>query len=352
MASPVSLPPRVLIVGSGGIGGVLASHLVLGGVEPWIATTNPAVRAAWREGRVRLDGQPLDRALKDEHIVERAQGHGPFDVVFVAVQPPQVDEVAASLAGELAEGGRVVCLSNGLCEERLARTLGSERVIGAVVAWGARMKDPGHYLQTARGGFRVGTLSGQDDAALDVIRPLLALVGPVDLTDNLRGARFSKLALNCAVSTLGAISGSTLGELLLRAEARALALSILREAIAIARAEGIRLEPVTRLDLDWLGEPRSAIGRIAQHALLIGVGLRYRRMRSSTLAAMERGRAPAVDFLNGELTERGLRLGVPTPTNRAAQEIVWQIADGQLKASEEALARLITRAGELKAEAR
>ena len=35
------------------------------------------------------------------------------------------------------------------------------------------------------------------------------------------------------------------------------------------------------------------------------VGLRYRRMRSSMLAAIERKRTPAIDFLNGEVVIRG-----------------------------------------------
>ena len=54
-------------------------------------------------------------------------------------------------------------------------------------------------------------------------------------------------------------------------------------------------------------------------------------MRSSMLAAIERGRVPAVDFLNGEVVERGERLGIPTPANREAQRMVHEIAHGRLK---------------------
>ncbi|HSC85769.1 MAG TPA: 2-dehydropantoate 2-reductase N-terminal domain-containing protein [Polyangiaceae bacterium] len=338
--SPPPSTERILIVGSGGIGGVLACHLLEAGITPWLATTNERVRQAWLSGEAQLDGRRLGRRVAADHVIDSARGHGPFDVVFVAVQPPQIDDVVASLAGALADRGRVVCLSNGLCEERIARALGPDRVIGAVVAWGARMPEPGDFVQTAPGGFRVGAFDGSSGPELDRVCELLSSVGRVKRTDNLRGARFSKLALNCAVSTLGAISGQTLGELLLQRPARSLALAILREATQIARAEGIRLEPVTRLNLEWLSEPRSAVGSAAQHALLLGVGLRYRRMRSSTVAARERGRAPAVDYLNGELTERGERFGVPTPINQAARALVWEIAAGQRQAGAAALESL------------
>jgi len=46
----------------------------------------------------------------------------------------------------------------------------------------------------------------------------------VRITRNLAGARWSKLAMNCAMSTLGAVSGLSLGELAFtpgRADARA-----------------------------------------------------------------------------------------------------------------------------------
>ena len=45
------------------------------------------------------------------------------------------------------------------------------------------------------------------------IAEILEAVGPVTLTENLRGARWSKLALNCAVSALGTIAGERLGPL-------------------------------------------------------------------------------------------------------------------------------------------
>jgi len=59
------------------------------------------------------------------------------------------------------------------------------------------------------------------------------------------------------------------------------------------------------------------------------------------LAAMERGRDPAVDYLNGEIVDRGERLGVPTPVNRAACQVVWEISAGKRKAGSDALRSLV-----------
>lgn len=342
----------MLVVGCGGIGGVLSTLLVRAGVEVSIATTNDAIRAAWEGHGSRLDGKPGAPPLPPERVVRRAAELTELqDVVLVAVQPPQVDEVADGLLAHLSPSARVVCLSNGLCEDRLAAHLGSEHVVGAVVAWGARMLGPGDYVRTSAGGFRVGTLTGAPDPQLHVVQELLGRVGPATITRNLRGARYTKLAINCAVSTLGTIGGSTVGELLVHSHVRALALDILAEAVRVARAEGVQLEPVAGFDLAWLvpepGASQGALRGAARHALLMALGARYRHLRSSMLAAIERGRDPAVDFLNGEIVERGRALGVPTPVNAAARDIVWEIARGQRSSGPGALRRLREVAGGL-----
>lgn len=347
-STPPQDSPRVLIIGCGGIGGVLGSRFLEAGVDLTIATTNETVRSIWATAGPQLDGRRLQRTLPQErllnHVQESAQ---PFDVIFIAVQPPQIDEVIVNLQEHLSERGRVVCLPNGLSEDRMARVLGGERIVGAVVAWGARMPEPGCYLQTSPGGFSVGAYLKQDDPELATICRLLSHVGPVKITNNLRGARFSKLAINCAASTIGTIGGEKLGKLLAQTECRKIALGILHEAIRVARAEGIRLEPVIHLDLNWLTteEPLSPAQRLLQHSLLLGVGFRYRKMRSSMLAAIERGRPPAVDFLNGEIVRRGERLGIPTPFNQAAQRIVWDIAEGRRTSGKDAL-RALAQAGQ------
>jgi 2-dehydropantoate 2-reductase len=108
--------------------------------------------------------------------------------------------------------------------------------------------------------------------------------------------------------------------------------------VAVARAAGVRLEKVSgTLDLEWVAltdSERHVAGSpslFTKHALILAVGARFRRMRSSMLAAIERGRPPAVDFLNGEVVTRGKRLGVPTPINEAVRDQVLQIARGKAK---------------------
>lgn len=343
--------PKILVVGLGAIGGVIAGHLLEMGQDVTLCTTNAEIAAALRERGVRVTGDSPPAAMPAPPVIGAVgAGDGPFDFILLATQPPQVEAAARGVAAALADDGRMVCFQNGLCEERVAKLVGPDRVIGAVVAWGASMVEPGVYDRTSSGGFALGKLDGSTDAALEGLSRLLEAVGPVTLTSNLLGARWSKLAINCAISTLGTIGGDRLGTLMRHRHVRRLALDVMTEVVAVARSEHVALEKVSgTLDLDWIAlteNERVAAGSpglLAKHTLLLAVGARYRRLRSSMLAAIERGREPAVEFLNGEIIERGALHGIDVPVNRAARDLVWSIARGQASASHETLRDLYDR---------
>ena len=272
---------------------------------------------------------------------------GAYDFVLLATQPPQVEEAARAALSARAPSGAMVCFQNGLCAARVAAIVGEARTLGAIVAWGASMPEPGLYERTASGGFTIGRLDGADDARFAALARALEPIGPVDVTHNLQGKRWSKLAINCAITSLGAIGGDRLGALLQNRFVRRMALEIMTETVHVARREGARLEKVSgTFDLDWIAlteEDMLASGSsalVTKHALLMAVGFRYRRMRSSMLAAIERGRTPAVDFLNGEVTSRAKRHGVRAPVNERVREVVWQIAAGKERPSLDLLRRV------------
>ncbi|MDB4961604.1 MAG: 2-dehydropantoate 2-reductase [Myxococcales bacterium] len=333
--------PRILVMGAGGIGGIVASTLMEVGSAVTAVSTNPLIRAAVDKGGFRVVDEGEERVVRG-WVSPAPEGN--YDLCILATQPPNVEEAARTALPHLAENARVVVLQNGLCEDRIAAIVGADRVIGGIVAWGASMPEPGRYERTAAGGFSLGRLSGDLDDDIRRVGELLEAIGPVVLTTNLRGARWSKLALNCAVSALGTIAGERLGPVVRQRRYRRLALEIMSEAVAVARAEGITLEKVAgTLDLEWVAlndtdrAASASMALTAKHALLLAVGLRYRRMRSSMLAAIERGRTPAIDFLNGEVVTRGAAAGVSTPVNARVVETVWAIAKGTTKSSRETL---------------
>jgi 2-dehydropantoate 2-reductase len=352
-------------MGAGGIGGIVAATLTEVGTAVTAVSTNEQIRGAVDRAGYRVVDEGEERVVRGWVA---AAPEGTYDLCILATQPPNVEEAARTALPHLAEDAQVVVLQNGLCEDRIAAIVdgarnefgrlhsgGAERVIGAIVAWGASMTEPGRYERTAAGGFQIGRLpaassvdgKGSVDDDLRRVAELLEAIGPVTLTENLRGARWSKLALNCAVSSLGTIAGERLGAVVRVRRYRRLALEAMTECVAVARAEGVRLEKVAgTLDLDWIAlsdadkTSRGSASLTAKHALLLAVGLRYRRMRSSMLAAIERKRTPAIDFLNGEVVTRGAKHGIATPVNKRIVDTVWAIARGEITSSRDTLDKI------------
>jgi 2-dehydropantoate 2-reductase len=340
---------KYCVVGAGGIGGIVAGLLGETGQDVVAVTKNEAIADSLRGRGFQLRGDGPPRSVPGKVALGMA---GPtdgdkFDYVILATQPPDVERAAEEALPFLADDGRMVCLQNGLCEDRVAKIVGKERVLGAVVAWGAAMPEPGVYDRTAQGGFTLGRMDGTHDGRMEPLARALECVGPVEITGNLQGKRWSKLAINCAISSLGTLGGDRLGALMPLRYVRRLALEIMTEVATVARSERVKLEKVAgTIDLDWISlteEDKVAAGSpslVAKHGLLLAVGFRYRRMRSSMLSAIERGRTPAVDFLNGEIVHRAKAKNIPTPVNSLVQKMVWELAEKKRKPGLDTLTEL------------
>jgi 2-dehydropantoate 2-reductase len=345
---------RFLVVGCGGIGGVVAASLLRHGHDVSLLTTNREIAAAIDARGLRTRGDQAAARVCGAALTELPAG-AQYDFILLCTQPPQAEDAARSVVAGLAPDGAMVVFQNGLCEPRIAAIAGQERVIGGVIAWGASMIEPGLYDRTSAGGFTLGRIAGAPDATVDALGRALECVGPVTTTAELMGARWSKLAINCAISSLGTIGGDRLGVLMRKRYVRRLTLETMTEAVAVARAEGVKLHKVAgTLDLDWvalndedLGKKRGSARLFAKHTLLLAVGARYRRLRSSMLNAIERGRTPAVDFLNGEVTRRAEQHGLPAPINDALRRRVWDIAEGRATPSHSLLRALFDETREL-----
>ena len=109
---------RVLVVGCGGIGGIIATRLSEAGTEVVAVSRNEAVRRAVTEHGFRSSG--VDGVHCGQGRILETVPDEPFDFVFLTTQPTDVEQAASQVVETLAHGGYVVCFQNGLCERRVA----------------------------------------------------------------------------------------------------------------------------------------------------------------------------------------------------------------------------------------
>jgi 2-dehydropantoate 2-reductase len=159
------------------------------------------------------------------------------------------------------------------------------------------------------------------------LRAVLGRAFPVRVTANLQGARWSKLALNCAISTLGAISGFSFGELALRRDARTLVLRAIGEVVSVARAAQVRLALISGLHPSWLAARAEPDGFLPlRHVLLLLASRARPHQRSGMLVRLLAGRTSGqIDDLNGAVVRAARPLGVPVPLNERLLALVHAI---------------------------
>jgi 2-dehydropantoate 2-reductase len=346
--------PRLLLMGCGAVGGVLAGGLLRAAQDPTIITHNAEITGAINTAGLHVttpEGNWTEPAAAHTRLDEVA---GAFDIACLAMKATGVEEAAQEVAGRLSPQGYAVTLQNGVVEDRVAGILGQQRVVGALVGWGATMHAPGIYEMTSRGELVVGELDGQPTPRVQRLKAILEAVAPSTVSTNIHGVLWSKLAINSVVTALGAVSGQLLGEMLRRADVRRLSLAVIGEVIDVAQASGITLEPVGgTLDLQRLYLPPGrrnggfGLDLVVKHAIMLLVGLRFRKLKSSMLQSLERGRRPEVGFLNGYVVGKAQETGIAAPVNRALTDMLHEIEAGRRSITPENLAELASQARSL-----
>jgi 2-dehydropantoate 2-reductase len=306
---------RILVAGAGALGSVFGGLLREQGQDVTLLGRAAHVDAIVRDGLV-IDG------IWGEHRVTGFSGatdaadlSDPFDAILVCVKSYDTLAMAEAVAPLLAGDGVAISLQNGLGNiEVLEQRLGSNRVLGARVIFGAVVTAPARARVTV---YAEPVLVGPWHAAADDPRhrsarhwaDLFAACGiPSEATDRLPAALWAKVFYNAALNPLGALLGLHYGALAERPEVRAAMDRVIDEAFAVALAEGV--------ELPW---PDAAAYRADFYERLVPPTFHH---RSSMLQDLERRRPTEIDAINGAVWNRALARSMSTPYNEMLTRLV------------------------------
>src|SRR3954466_9210053 len=234
-------PMKFVMMGSGGVGGYYGARLQQAGHGVAFVARGAHAEAMRRSG-LRVRSELGDAQLKVRVLDEPAQA-GPADLVFVAVK--LWDTEAAARAVAAVPGAAVVSLQNGVDKDDvLSAALGRERVLGGVTHIATVVAEPGVIAHTGKlQRMTLGELDGSRTPRLSAICDALRSAGvEIVQSDDVRRATWEKFIFLSALSGLTALTRKPIGEVRAHPATRALLLDALREATAVARAEGARLD--------------------------------------------------------------------------------------------------------------
>jgi 2-dehydropantoate 2-reductase len=324
---------RVLIVGAGAIGGCLGALLARAGAQVVFLTRSEAAARGINRDGLALRGVRGSFTARPRAVSRPGDLSDPFRAVFAAVK---TYDLPSALRPVLPVTGNcpVVSLQNGICLEELEALAGRHRAVACVVGWGATMHGEAEMELTSEGemviGCRGGGESETDRPDLEAVRNLLSLAFPVSISRDIIADLYSKLIINSCITTLGAISGRTLGWMLGRRLYRRIFIGIMKEAMAAAHAAGIAVPPYAgRLDYDRFLGGTGPLGELRRHLFIRLMGVKYRRLKSSSLQSLERGRLTEVDAFNGYIVRTARALGLSAPLNELLTDMVHGIEAGR-----------------------
>lgn len=328
---------RIVVVGAGAIGGITAALLRKGGLDVTLVCKHQEI-ATLASGRgLHITGVKGEMTVPIHAVAAIEELQGVFPLALIATKAYDMPASARALLPYLSSDAMVVSMQNGICTDALADVVGPARTVGCVIGWGATMHAPGELEMTSAGEFIIGRMQG-DQQALEPLRQALSHVVETVISDNIYAELYSKLIVNSCITSLGAICGLRLGEMMKRRQARLIFLTVIDEAMAVAHAIPLAVPPFGgKLDYDRLMRGSSAADRLRRHAMIRIVGLKYRRLKSSSLQSLERGRPTEIDYFNGYIADKGDKLGVPCPVNRRLTDMVREIENGKRSIKEENL---------------
>ena len=298
---------KIAVLGGGGaMGGLLGGSLALGGHDVTLVDVSRAAVDA-----INAEGLIIQESNGDERTVEVSAtadpgAVGPVDLLVTFVKCYHTEAAVEGAAPMIGPDTAVLSLQNGWGNApRIAAIVGEDKVLAGVSYHSAALIAPGRVKHAGSGMTFVGELDGTLSARLGRVADAFRASGlEVTPSQNVRHEIWSKLALNVCTLPTAALLGFAAHQLIEHDGTLALMRALLEETVAVARAQGIELDPEERWEA-ITGLLRRAVGA-----------------RASMLQDVEARRRTEIEVINGAICEAGRRLEIPTPHNDA---MVWMV---------------------------
>jgi 2-dehydropantoate 2-reductase len=345
--------PRIVVVGCGAIGGTILANLARAGRDVTGIDFWPDHIYAVQAGGLQV------QAVEESFVVHPridfsdslARGEK-FDIVVLSVKGYD-NRWAALLAQDLlAEDGILLSAQNGMHEDDLASVVGSERVVGCVVAMAAEAMVAGS-VRCPSGSEWVslifGELDGSESSRVRELGEIFAPVGRIELSTAIRGKLWAKMMMNVMSNAVGGIGDLTTRYLWTDRDAADIIVALGHEATQIAVATGEKpadvlgaISPASLLGATSLSSPEWK--EVVDKLYVLGQGRSGARENlPSLLQDLRKGRRSEIDYLNGVICTLGVEYGVATPVNDMVVDVMHRLERGEIQRGAELLADTSTR---------
>ena len=297
---------KIVMMGSGGVGGYFGARLAAGGADVHFVARGAHLEAMRSQG-LTIEGGPAPLHLPKVNATSDPASIGTADYVLLGVKLWDTADAIEQIKPIVAPQTTVISFQNGVLKDRyLLEAFGAPRIMGGVGYVATTIDRPGVIKQTGPMqrllfGELQGGLSERGQKLLDA-----CLKGGIaaQLSPDIKREIWQKYVFLVGLSGTTTTIRKPIGPIREHPQTRAFLLDVMREVVAVARAQGIDLPS------DY-----------AEQRLVLADDVAY-DMTSSMHHDLDRGNRLEVRWLSGGVVELGEAVGVRTPMNRAIADIL------------------------------
>jgi 2-dehydropantoate 2-reductase len=287
---------KILIMGTGGVGGYYGGLLALQGHEVTFIARDAHLDAIRRDG-LKVKSVHGDFTIFPARATEVPAEAGVVDLVLFCVKTYNTDEAALAILPTVGTQTVVMSLQNGIdAADRIGKVVGMEHVVGGATWLSSAVEVPGVIRQISQ--FRrivFGELAGGLSERIQSTAEAFKNTGiTVEVSEDIQKVLWTKLVFITAVSSLGSLTRLPMGAYRSIPETRKLLFNIMKEVEGVARAQNVNL------DVDVVEKWLEFIDASAPH------------IKPSMQLDIESGHRTELESMIGVVSRLGHELAVPT----------------------------------------
>jgi 2-dehydropantoate 2-reductase len=288
---------KIAVMGAGAVGCYYGAMLARAGHRVTMIG-RPAHVEAMRTNGLVLETSSFSEVLRVEATTE-ADGVEGADLVLFCVKSDDTLQAGKEIAPYLGPETAVISLQNGVDNAARLETVLGRPVTPAAVYVAVEMAGAGHVKHHGRGDL----VLGQSLSSPDFASAFTAAGVPTEVSENVIGELWAKLAVNCAYNAISAIGQLSYGRMTAVEGVRDVMRDVVAECLAVAAQQNVRL-------------PDDIFNTV------LGLAELMPNQLSSTAQDLARGRRSEIGHLNGYVVRTGQACGVSTPVNRVLLAMV------------------------------
>ena len=325
----------IAVVGTGAVGASVSADLVRAGLDVTLIDQWPAHVEVMRTDGLTVDvlGDVQVTEVRALHVCEVAELRETYDLVFTGVKTYDTRWIAELMRPLMRADSVFVGLQNGMTIDHSAEIVGAERTIGCAMGIAANMPEPGlvrRQVTPENTWFSIGTFSGDLTARLEDVAAVLAHAAAVEVTSDIRSAKWMKLMANIPEMLPSALLGVPLLEAARMSGVRPVMDAMSREAYALAIDLGITMRPSLGIESDDMPHDDQyaldLLDRVLSH-------FSQPDTRVAVLQDWQKGRRGELDAFSGYIVQKRAELGGSAPVNEAVLRLAESVERGELTPS-------------------